>query len=125
MSKRILVVDDINSNRLLACALLKRAGWETEEAADGNRALEILTGEHGFQAVLLDISMPGINGDEVCGKLRANPATAGLPIVAYTAHALEEDGERLLASGFDALLIKPISVAALHAALEKAIAQRA
>lgn len=124
MSKRILVVDDINSNRLLACALLKRAGWETEEAADGNRALEILTGEHGFQAVLLDISMPGINGEEVCRKLRANPETSGLPIVAYTAHAMEEEGERFISAGFDALLIKPITAASLHSALQRAIAAR-
>ena len=125
MSKRILVVDDVAINRMLAVALLKREGWSVAEAADGSRALEMLTGEHGFHAVLLDISMPGINGEEVCSQLRANPQTMGLPIVAYTAHAMEEDGERLIAAGFDALLIKPISAASLYSALERAIAARA
>jgi len=124
MSKRILVVDDVILNRMLAIALLKREGWVVAEAANGSQALEMLAGEHGFQAVLLDISMPGINGEEVCRTLRANPETSGLPIVAYTAHAMEEDGERLISAGFDTLLIKPISAASLQTALEQAIAAR-
>lgn len=124
MSRHILVVDDVPANRMLASALLKRAGWVVAEAADGSRALTMLAGEHEFQAVLLDISMPGIDGEEVCRQLRANPRTSALPIVAYTAHALEEDGRRLMATGFDALLVKPITAAALYAAVEKAIAVR-
>ncbi len=122
MNKNILVVDDVATNRKLASVLLKRAGWTVTEAADGSKALEILKGKHGFLAVLLDVSMPGINGEEVCSRLRAKPETACLPIVAYTAHAMEEDGKRLISAGFDALLIKPINAVVLYSALEKAIA---
>lgn len=124
MSRRILVVDDVPSNRMLAIAMLKREGWACDEAADGNKALEMLAGDHGYRAVLLDISMPGISGDEVCRRLRADVRTAALPLVAYTAHALEEDRVRILAAGFDAIVIKPVNLATLAAALTQALAKR-
>lgn len=124
MSRRILVVDDVSSNRKLAIAMLKREGWEVDEADDGNKALEMLMGDHGYRAVLLDISMPGISGDEVCRRLRADARTAALPLVAYTAHALEEDRVRILAAGFDAIVIKPVNLATLAAALTHALAKR-
>lgn len=122
MSKRILIVDDNAVNRKLAAAMLSRNGWETDQADDGAKALQMLEGEHGFHAVLLDISMPGMNGDEVCRTLRADPRTAGLPIIAYTAHAMEEDRGRVMAAGFDGVVIKPVSLASLLDNLERALA---
>jgi two-component system, chemotaxis family, chemotaxis protein CheY len=122
MPKRILVVDDTILNRKLAMAMLKREGWEAEEADCGLRALELLDIAPGFDAVLLDISMPGIGGDEVCRQIRATPQLAALPVVAYTAHALEEEKSRILAAGFDAILIKPINAASLSAAIAEAFA---
>lgn len=127
MAKRILVVDDTPINRKLAMAMLKRDGWEVDEAEDGATALGMLAGageSHGFHAVLLDISMPGLCGDDVCRSLRADARTAALPVVAYTAHAMEEERERFFAAGFDAVLIKPINAASLRAALDKALAAR-
>jgi CheY-like chemotaxis protein len=124
MSKRILIVDDNMLNRKLAAAMLSRNGWETADASDGQQALSMLAGDHGFAIVLLDISMPGINGDEVCRILRADPRTARLPIVAYTAHAMEEDRGRLLQAGFDAVAIKPVTQASLLGCLEQAQAAR-
>lgn len=124
MSRRILIVDDNMLNRRLATAMLSRNGWETAEVEDGMLALKVLEGDHGFHAVLLDISMPGMNGDEVCRRLRANDHTANLPIVAYTAHALEEDRGRILEAGFDAIATKPVSVAILLELLEQAVASR-
>lgn len=116
MRKRILIVDDIEINRRLAAAMLKRDGWETAEAGDGASCLNRLASE-SFDVVLLDISMPGLNGEDVCRHIRNNPALAHLPVIAYTAHAMPEEKNQILACGFDTLLIKPISAASLVAAL--------
>jgi len=124
MHKRILIVDDNLLNRKLATAMLSRSGWETADAENGTQALKMLEGNHGFLAVLLDISMPGINGDEVCRLLRADENTAGLPVVAYTAHAMDEDRERILAAGFDAIVIKPTSLETLLGCLQQALDAR-
>jgi len=105
---RALVVDDNAVNRKLAVALLKRRGWVVEEADNGAIALQKLTAGT-FEVVLLDISMPVMDGEETCRRIRANPATAGLRVVAYTAHALESERARIMAAGFDDIVIKPVS----------------
>jgi CheY-like chemotaxis protein len=120
MSRRILIVDDTKINRMLAIALLKRDGWECAEAVDGADALAKLKAEH-FDAVLLDIKMPVMNGEELCKILRADAETSTLPVIAYTAHALEEDKDIFLAKGFDAVLIKPVSLASLKEALNAVV----
>ena len=103
-----LVVDDQQTNRLLASALLKRLGWTVLEAADGLSALA-LNRENSFRLILLDISMPGLSGEEICLQLRTAQSGTPLRIIAYTAHAFAEDRERLLAGGFDDVLVKPIN----------------
>ena len=106
--KNALVVDDHPTNRLLASALLKKLGWTVMEAPHGEAALT-LANEQAFTLVLLDISMPGLSGEETCMRLRAAYTGRPLHILAYTAHAFPEDIERLRATGFDDVLIKPIS----------------
>ncbi|AXS80672.1 response regulator [Dechloromonas sp. HYN0024] len=106
--RNALVVDDHPTNRLLACALLKKFGWTVFEAECGTMALT-MAAEHQFRLVLLDISMPGLSGEETCAALRAAETAQRLHIVAYTAHAFPEDEQRLLACGFDEVLVKPIS----------------
>lgn len=113
MNKRALVVDDVPCNRMLAVIMLQREGWEADEAVDGEDALAKLQGDHGYSLVLLDIKMPGMSGEEVCHILRADVRTALLPVVAYTAHAQEEDRQNLLNIGFNAIIFKPIEVATL------------
>lgn len=103
-----LVVDDHPTNRLLATALLRSQGWQAVEAESGEAALD-LAARQTFRLILLDISMPGLSGEETCSRLRAMPEGAAMHIVAYTAHAFPEDLERLLANGFDDILVKPIS----------------
>lgn len=103
-----LVVDDHPTNRLLASALLRKLGWAVIEADSGNAALTQAT-QHSFRLILLDISMPGLSGEDTCARLRAIKTGTPLHIIAYTAHAFPEDRDRLLAAGFDDVLVKPIS----------------
>jgi len=105
---KVLIVDDQKLNRTLPCVLLRQQGCEVIEADSGEAALAALQGR-SMDAILLDISMPGISGTEVCRRLRGDPALAGLYIVAYTAHALPEQRVEMLAAGFDEVLIKPIN----------------
>lgn len=108
MTNRLaLVVDDHPTNRLLASALLKKLGWAVYEADCGESALT-LAGQHHFQLIMLDISMPGMNGEETCRHLRINQ-TLPSRILAYTAHAFPEDRESFLKAGFDDILVKPIN----------------
>lgn len=106
--RNALVVDDHPTNRLLASAMLKKLGWTVREAESGAAALA-LAAQYQFRLVLLDISMPGLSGEDTCSQLRSIEAGPRLHIVAYTAHAFPEDLERLLGAGFDDVLVKPIS----------------
>ena len=109
MSDRFaLVVDDHPINRLLGCTLLGKMGWNTQEADSGERALE-LANKTPFSLILLDISMPGLSGEETCTRMRAMPNGSAIRIIAYTAHAFPEERERFLAVGFDEILVKPIN----------------
>jgi CheY-like chemotaxis protein len=105
-----LVVDDVPVNRQLAAAFLARLGWNVADADGGRTALEWLGRNPDVDLVLLDIGMPDLNGEDVCRELRCNPSFAELAVVAYTAHALPGDTERFLSNGFNAVLIKPISL---------------
>jgi CheY-like chemotaxis protein len=103
-----LVVDDNATNRLIASTLLRKLGWTVSEADSGEAALT-RAGAEAFRLVLLDISMPGLSGEETCTRLRRLQSATPLHILAYTAHAFQDDIDRLLAAGFDAVLVKPIS----------------
>lgn len=107
--RSVLVVDDNLVNRKLAVALLQRRGMQTEEAENGVVALTKLASGQ-FDSVLLDISMPLMDGEEVCRHIRANAGWSSMRVIAYTAHAMESERSRIMASGFDDLLIKPISI---------------
>jgi CheY-like chemotaxis protein len=106
--RNALVVDDNALNSKLASVFLKRLGWDTEVCGSGAAALEIL-GARRFALVLLDLRMPALPGEQVCRRIRDELGLRDLHIVAYTAHGMPEERERMLACGFDALLIKPIS----------------
>lgn len=116
--RRVLVVDDNLVNRRVAAAFLKRLGWEVEEAEDGEEALAAV-GRSEFRLVLLDVSMPGMSGLDVCRRIRAGEQGWHLPLVAYTAHALSEEKAAMLEAGFDDILIKPINLQDLSAALQR------
>lgn len=105
---RVLIVDDQPINGRLALVMLGKAGVPCAFAASGEEALLMAEQAGDFSHVLLDISMPGMNGRDVCQALRRRPSGERLHIVAYTAHAFADEAAQIMAAGFDALLIKPI-----------------
>jgi putative two-component system response regulator len=115
-SQRILVVDDIDTNRLALRHFLKPHGFQIVEAADGVEALERVA-EQPPDLVLLDMMMPRMNGLEVCRKLKADPATRLIPVVFMTALDKNEDHVRALEAGADDFLNKPFNRALLAARL--------
>jgi CheY-like chemotaxis protein len=115
-NRNALVIDDHPTNRLLASAMLRKLGWTVHEAESGETGLQ-LADQLSFRLVLLDISMPGLSGEETCQQLRQRYTGRPLHILAYTAHAYPEDRERILAAGFDDMLVKPISRQRLEAML--------
>ena len=107
--ERVLVVEDDERSRRLARAALEIGAMSVEVAADGTSALAACARAE-FDAVLLDIQLPDLDGPSVLARLRADDRTAGLLVVALTAFAMAGDRERLLALGFDGYLTKPIEV---------------
>ncbi len=103
---RIAVVEDNADNRLLVSALLGER-YDVQEFTSGTDALAGLPADPP-DLVLLDVSLPGMDGIEVLQHLRATPMGLGLPVIALTAHAMRGDRERLLAAGFDDYVSKPI-----------------
>jgi CheY-like chemotaxis protein len=112
-SRRALVVDDILVNRSLAVAILTKMGWQVDNVDSGSEALRWLSNNPAVDLILLDIKMPDLCGEDVCRELRANPAFSKVPIVAYTAHAMQADIDRFLENGFSAVAIKPVSIQGL------------
>ncbi|WP_051183090.1 MASE3 domain-containing protein [Desulfocurvibacter africanus] len=114
---KILVAEDNEINRLLAVDLLKAKGHEVKVVEDGQQALDALKAE-SFDLVLMDAQMPVMDGTEATRRIRAGEAgDPTIPIVALTAYALKGDREKLLASGMDDYLSKPIDMGELDRVL--------
>jgi signal transduction histidine kinase/CheY-like chemotaxis protein len=118
-SLRILLAEDNPVNQRVACAILKKAGYEVQVAPDGRRAAE-LAASQSFDVVLMDIQMPLMDGFEATAAIREAEKRTGahLPVIAMTAHALGGYKERCLAAGMDGYLTKPIRPKLLLEALE-------
>lgn len=121
--RRLLVVDDNEANRRIMEAMLGAFGCDTVLAESGEAALERLAAEP-FDAVLLDINMPGLDGVATLAGIRARASSARLPVIGITAATLA-DRPGLEAAGFDALMEKPVLPAMLFSALDRAILGRA
>ena len=105
----ILLVEDNDKNRKLVRDVLTVKGYRLVEAETGEDGVR-LAQEHHPALVLMDIQLPGINGIEALRQLRADTATAGIPVIAVTASAMTHDRQKIMAAGFDAYQSKPISV---------------
>jgi len=120
---RILVAEDNAVNRELLRELLEARGYTVSEAYDGQEALRMIEQTHP-DILLLDISMPVLDGYAVARKVRENPALAPLSILAITAYAMQGDREKILNSGFDGYLSKPVNASALTDELERLLCKR-
>jgi two-component system, OmpR family, phosphate regulon response regulator PhoB len=113
----VVVADDDEDILMLVRATLTRAGYEVVVARDGAAALALL-GERPPAAAVLDIAMPEVDGLEVLARIRADPATAELPVILLSARAQESDVVRGYELGASTYIRKPFSPRELSAALE-------
>jgi len=109
LNKKILVVDDNQDSRELVKKILSRKGYRLLEAADGEDALKKIANEKP-DLILMDISLPKIDGYELTRRLKSQEAFKTIPIIALTAHAMKGDREKALAAGCEGYLSKPINV---------------
>jgi two-component system cell cycle response regulator DivK len=109
LNELVLIVDDNEKNMKLARDVLRLGGLRTIEAATGGESIS-LARQHLPDVILMDIRLPDMDGTEATRKLKEDPQTADIPVVALTSLAMKGDRELLLASGFDGYLEKPISV---------------
>ena len=119
----ILIIEDNDKNMKLVRDVLQVKGFETMEAGTAEDGLA-MAAERTPDLVLMDIQLPGMNGIEALGKLRADPATASIPVIAVTASVMQQDRKHITEAGFDAYLGKPLDLkeflATVKEILEKA-----
>ncbi len=120
---KVLIAEDNAVNRELLHELLETRGYTVVEACDGEEALRMVE-QTQPDVLLLDIGMPLLDGFAVVRKIRENPRFASLPVVAVTAYAMQGDREKILSSGFDGYLSKPVNARALAEELERLLGKR-
>jgi CheY-like chemotaxis protein len=116
----ILIVEDNEQNRKLVRDVLRFKGYQTIEVETGEDSIR-LAREHHPKLVLMDIQLPGINGIEALRRLRADPVTQGIPVMAMTASTMTAGQRELLAAGFDGYQSKPLQVKEFVAAVEQLV----
>jgi two-component system cell cycle response regulator DivK len=120
---RILVVEDNDKNLKLTRDVLEFAGYTVEVATTGEEAVaQALASVPDL--ILMDLQLPGMDGHEALARLRADPDTQRVPVVALTASAMPMDRERALSAGFDGFLEKPISVREFPAQVRRHLRKR-
>ena len=108
-SELILIVEDNEKNRKLVRDVLAFHGYRLAEAETGEEGVR-LARELRPDLVLMDIQLPGIDGITALGRLRGDPATQRIPVIAVTASAMTHDRQKIMAAGFDGYQSKPIHV---------------
>jgi len=104
--KKVLVVEDVDFNRELIVQLLEDK-YEVIEAVNGQAGLELAESERP-ELILMDLSLPVMDGWEATRRLKANADLRAIPVIALTAHAMKGDKEKALAAGCDDYLVKPL-----------------
>ncbi|MGO9209381.1 MAG: response regulator [Terriglobales bacterium] len=116
--KKILIAEDNPVNRELVREILADRNYEIIEACDGQQALDRIA-EVTPDLVLLDIQMPVLDGYAVVRRIRDNPRSTKLRVIALTAYAMRGDRDRALAAGFDDYVTKPIDLATLTSTIRQ------
>ena len=114
---RILLVEDNELNRDMLSRRLRRRGYEVLVAVDGEEGIALATKERPA-VILMDMSLPKIDGWEATRRLKADPNMCHIPIIALTAHAMSGDREKALAAGCDEYGTKPIDLEGLLSKIE-------
>lgn len=120
---RVLLVEDNELNRDMLSRRLTRRGFHVVTAIDGEGAIQ-LTDESKPDLILMDMGLPGMNGWDATRKIKANPETRAIPVIALTAHAMSADREQALAAGCDAFETKPVELDRLLATIQDLLSGR-
>ncbi len=123
MKEKILVVEDNPQNMRLIEMTLRAKNYTLLKATDGEEAIEMATRERP-DLILLDIRLPKMNGLEVTRRLRAMPTFSHTPIIGLTAYAMKGDKEKVIESGCDAYLSKPVDTRELPGLIAEMLSQR-
>jgi len=121
--ERVLIVDDNPTNLKLVAYLMKANGYTVDTALDAETALDSIRVNHP-DVILMDIQLPGIDGLELTRRLKADPGTRDIVIVAVTAYALKGDQAKALAAGCDDYITKPIDTRKLPETIAHHLAKR-
>lgn len=119
-ARTVLLVEDNEDNRIVYATMLEHFGFEVVEAGNGEDALAMARNGRP-DIILMDISIPGIDGWTATERLRADPETRGIPVIAVTAHALPEHRERAKSLGCEGFLTKPCPPRRLLAEVRRVI----
>ena len=118
---RIVLVEDNEDNRDMLSRRLTRKGYEVLIAVNGQEAVDLVEKEKP-ELVLMDISLPVMDGFEATRRLKANETTKGIPVIALTAHAMSGDREKAMEAGCDDYDVKPVELPRLLAKIEALLA---
>ncbi|WP_294286611.1 response regulator [uncultured Chryseobacterium sp.] len=119
MNKKILIVDDDPRNIFALKLTLKARGYQTESCTMAREAISVLEEDNRFQAVLMDMMMPEMDGYQAIKIIKEMPSLSSIPIIAVTAQAMPEDRQKCLDAGAEDYITKPIDVDKLITAIEK------
>ena len=109
MNPLVLIIEDNEKNLKLVRDILQFKGFRTLEASCALDGLS-LAGQHSPDVILMDVQLPDLDGVTALGRLRTEPATAMIPVVAVTAFAMPSDAERFMRAGFEGYLTKPLDI---------------
>lgn len=118
MTKKVLIIEDNEQNMYLFSFLLQQNGYQVIQAENGHRGLTLAEDEKP-DFILLDIQLPDMNGYEIAQKLKANPQTVHIPIIAVTSYAMVGDREKTVESGCTGYIEKPINPDTFLAEIER------
>jgi CheY-like chemotaxis protein len=119
----ILVVEDARDNRTIAELILQSAGHTVVSVGDGASAVGVAASTHP-DAILMDLSLPRLDGWEATRRLKSDPATCDIPVIAFTAHTLPSDIERARAAGCATVIAKPFEIDFFLAQINSLLNQR-
>jgi CheY-like chemotaxis protein len=122
MGERVLIVDDNPMNLKLVTFLVKASGYDVDTAQDADSAIAAIAANRP-RLILMDLQLPGVDGLELTRRLKADPATRSIKIIAVTAYAMKGDQERAIEAGCDDYVTKPVDTRALPLLIAKHLAE--